>query len=75
LTEVNTDLSNVLTSIDVPLAMVGRDLKIRRFTQTIEPVLNLLPSDVGRPIADLKPNIGVADLPEFLREIVNGDSP
>lgn len=72
LTEVNTDLTNVLTSINVPMVMVGRDLKIRRFTQAMEPMLNLIDSDVGRPIADLKPNIDVPDLLDLLRGAVNG---
>jgi two-component system CheB/CheR fusion protein len=75
LTEVNNDLTNVLTGINVPLVMVGRDLKIRRFTPSMEPMLNLIDSDIGRPISDLKPNIGVPDLPELLRGVVSGGSP
>ncbi|MDD5544176.1 MAG: chemotaxis protein CheB [Acidobacteriia bacterium] len=75
LTEVNSDLSNVLTSITVPLVMVGKDLKIRRFTRTIEPMLNLIESDVGRLISDLKPNIDVPDLLELLRSVVKGATP
>ncbi len=74
LTEVNTDLSNVLTSINVPLVIVGKDLKIRHFTRSMEPVLNLIESDIGRSISDLKPNIDVPDLPELLRKVVNGGS-
>jgi len=75
LTEVNNDLSNVLASINVPLIMVGKDLNIRRFTQSMEPMLNLIDSDIGRSILDLKPNIHVPDLPELLRSVVNGGSP
>src|SRR5207248_626845 len=74
LTEANTDLSNVLTGINVPLVMVGKDLKIRRFTQAIAPMLNLIDSDIGRPIDDLKPNIDVPDLLHLLRQVVNGRS-
>ena len=36
-----------------------RDLRIRRFTPMAEQVLNLIPTDVGRPIGDIKPNIDV----------------
>jgi two-component system CheB/CheR fusion protein len=75
LTEVNNDLANVLTSINVPLVIVGKDLKIRRFTQSMEPMLNLIDSDIGRSISDLKPNIDVPDLPELLRSVVNGGGP
>jgi two-component system CheB/CheR fusion protein len=72
LNEVNNDLKNVLTSINVPLVMVGRDLKIKRFTQSMEPMLNLIESDTGRSISDLKPNIDLPDLPELLRGVVSG---
>src|SRR2546426_828904 len=65
----------MLASINVPLIMVGKDLNIRRFTQSMEPMLNLIDSDIGRSILDLKPNIHVPDLPELLRSVVNGGSP
>src|SRR5262249_50335344 len=75
LAEVNNDLSNLLTGINVPLVMVGADLSIRRFTPAMEPMLNLIESDVGRSIADLKPNMDVPDLPELLRNVVHGVNP
>jgi two-component system, chemotaxis family, CheB/CheR fusion protein len=50
---LNSDLRKLLESINVPLVMVGRDLHIRWFTPAIEPLLNLLPTDQGRPITDL----------------------
>jgi len=75
LTELNNDLSNVLTCINIPLVMVGRDLSIRRFTPSMERMLNLIESDVGRSISDLKPNINVPDLPELLRAVIHGAIP
>ncbi|SPF56194.1 Methylase of chemotaxis methyl-accepting protein [Candidatus Sulfopaludibacter sp. SbA4] len=75
LIEVYNDLSNVLTGINVPLVMVGEDLKIRRFTQAIEPMLNLINSDIGRSISDLKPNIDILDLAGMLRSVVQGAKP
>ncbi len=71
LADVNNDLTNVLASIDVPMVMVGKDLKIRRFTPSMEPMLNFIDSDIGRSISDLKPNIDVPDLPELLRAVVS----
>jgi len=75
LVEANSDLSNVLASIDVPLVIVGKDLKIRRFTHTLAPMLNILDSDVGRSISDFKPNINLPDLPELLRGVIDGATP
>jgi two-component system CheB/CheR fusion protein len=64
--KVNRDLSNLLESISIPLVMVGRDLRIRRFTRAIEPMLNLIASDVGRSITDLQPQIELPDLRRLL---------
>jgi two-component system CheB/CheR fusion protein len=50
---LNSDQRKLLGSINVPLVMVGRDLLIRWFTPAMEPLLNLLPTDQGRPITDL----------------------
>ena len=50
---LNSDLRKLLESINVPLVMVGKNLHIRWFTPAMEPLLNLLPTDQGRPITDL----------------------
>ena len=70
--KVNRDLSNLLESISIPLVMVGRDLRIRRFTRAIEPMLNLIASDVGRSITDLQPQIELPDLRRLLLDAMEG---
>jgi two-component system CheB/CheR fusion protein len=70
--KVNRDLGNLLESISIPLVMVGRDLRIRRFTRAIEPMLNLVPSDVGRPITDFQPQIELPDLRRLLLDAMEG---
>ena len=64
--KVNRDLTNLLESISIPLVMVGRDLRIRRFTRAIQPMLNLIASDVGRSITDLQPKMELPDLRSLL---------
>ena len=70
--KVNRDLTNVLESISIPLVMVGRDLRIRRFTRAIEPMLNLVSSDVGRPITDFQPQVELPDLRRLLLDAMEG---
>ncbi len=70
--KVNRDLANLLESISIPLVMVGRDLRIRRFTRAIEPMLNLIASDVGRSITDLRPQIELPDLRRVLLDAMEG---
>ena len=47
----------------MPIVMLGPDLRIRRFTPTAEKLLNLIPTDVGRPLGDIKLNLD--DLPDL----------
>lgn len=69
---VNRDLTNLLESISMPLVMVGRDLRIRRFTRAMEPMLNLIASDVGRSITDLQPQLELPDLRRLLLDAMEG---
>jgi two-component system CheB/CheR fusion protein len=52
--------------------MVGRDLHIRRFTRAMEPILNLIASDVGRSITDLQPRMELPDLRRLLLDAMEG---
>jgi two-component system CheB/CheR fusion protein len=70
LARVNSDLTNLIESVDVVFVMLDRDLRIRRFTSAALKVLNLIPTDVGRPIGDIKPNIQVADLSGLIRDAI-----
>jgi two-component system CheB/CheR fusion protein len=70
--KVNRDLTNVLESISIPLVMVGRDLRIRRFTRAMEPMLSLIASDVGRSITDLQPQMELPDLRRLLLDAMEG---
>ena len=45
-------LQNVLFSTDVATLFLDLDLKIRFFTPTIRQLFSVIPSDVGRPLAD-----------------------
>jgi two-component system CheB/CheR fusion protein len=70
--KVNRDLSNLLESLSIPLVMVGRDLRVRRFTRAIEPLLSLIAADVGRSITDLQPQMKLPDLRRLLLDAMEG---
>ncbi len=72
LNHVNRDVGNLLESISIPLVMVGRDLRIRRYTRAMEPMLNLIASDVGRSITDLLPQMELPDLRRLLSDAMEG---
>jgi two-component system CheB/CheR fusion protein len=57
LTEAHDDLLNLFSNVNTPIVMLGNDLRIRRFTPAAERAMNLIATDVGRPISDI--NLGV----------------
>ena len=51
--------------------IVASDLRIRRFTPMAERILNLIPTDVGRPIGHIKPNIDCPDLEALIADAMD----
>jgi two-component system CheB/CheR fusion protein len=70
LSYANSDLANLLASVQIPIVMIARDLTIRRFTPAAQRLLNLIPSDVGRPIRHIKPNLSSLDLEKPTAEVI-----
>ncbi len=73
--QVNNDLLNLLSSMNMPIVMLDNALRIRRFTPISERLLNLIGTDVGRPISDLKPRINAPDLEEILHKVIDTLAP
>ena len=71
LDEVNNDLLNFLRSVNIPVVMVGRDLRIRRFTPAAHKTMKLIPSDLGRLITDLQPDIQIPDFESQIRQVID----
>ncbi len=67
---VNADLVNLLSSLQVAILMLDRDLRVRRYTPVCEKLFNLIPSDVGRPITDLRASVTVPNLKEALQGVI-----
>jgi two-component system CheB/CheR fusion protein len=67
---LNDDLINLLSSINMPIIMMGTDLVIRRITVQAEKALNVISSDVGRPISKIKLNVDIPDLEKILLDVI-----
>jgi len=70
LSRVNSDLVNLLGSVQIAIVMVTGDLRIRRFTPMARKILNLIPTDIGRPIGDIKPNFDCPDLEKVILDAI-----
>ncbi|MEB3179873.1 MAG: chemotaxis protein CheB [Nostocaceae cyanobacterium] len=70
-THVSNDFQNLLASINIPILMLEGDLRIRRFTPTAAPLFNLIPTDIGRRLSDIKHNFNITDLEPQILEVIN----
>lgn len=69
---LGNDLKNLLESTVIPIVMVDSGLCIRRMTPTAESIFKVLPSDIGRPITDIRPDLNV-DLKPLLTSVLQND--
>lgn len=53
LSRVNNDMQNLLNSTDVATIFLDNELAIKRYTNQVKNIINVIPTDVGRPLADL----------------------
>ncbi|MFN2623443.1 MAG: PAS domain S-box protein [Chthoniobacterales bacterium] len=53
LSRANADLNNLMGSTDIGTIFLNRQLRVHRFTPSVQKVINLLPTDIGRPLADI----------------------
>jgi two-component system CheB/CheR fusion protein len=69
-TQVSNDLQNLLTSIHIPILMLGADLQIRQFTPAMEGIFNLITTDIGRPLSDITHKLNVPNLEQQILEVI-----
>ncbi len=62
LAATNNDLLNLFGATEIATVFLDKDLRLRRFTPAAEGLLNLIASDLGRPIGHLSQNFTGADL-------------
>ena len=70
LDQLANDLTNVLEAVEVPIVIVDAERRIRRFTPDARSLLVLGPSDLGRPIDEIKLNIDVPDLDRRIADVM-----
>jgi len=69
--QINNDLTNLLSSINIPIVMVDSALAVRRITPMAERLFNLIPTDIGRRLSDLKTNLTITNLDQMIREVID----
>jgi two-component system CheB/CheR fusion protein len=69
-TQLSDDLSNLFSSVKIPIVMVGQDLRIRRFTPSAAAIHGLTASDLGRGVLDAEAMVGRAELEGMIHEVL-----
>ena len=70
-----SDLQNILYSTDVATIFLDLDLNIRFFTPATKSLFNVIPTDIGRPLADLNSLAADSNLLIDAREVLQSLSP
>ncbi len=70
LSHANGDLQNLMTSTDIGVVFLDRALNIKRYTPRTVDLINLIPSDVGRPFAHLTHKLDTDELPQLARLVL-----
>lgn len=72
LSQANNDMNNLLAGTGVGTVFVDQRLNIRRFTPTVTQVINLIQTDVGRPVGHILSNlVGYDSLLMDTQEVLN----
>jgi two-component system CheB/CheR fusion protein len=53
LSHSNNDLNNLLSSTDIAVIFLDNNLNVKRFTPAATKLVNLIPSDIGRPVEQI----------------------
>jgi two-component system, chemotaxis family, CheB/CheR fusion protein len=69
--ETSDDLQNILYSTNVATLFLDTQLNIRFFTPATKLLFNIIPSDIGRPLADLNSLSADSSLPADARVVLH----
>ncbi len=73
--EANEDVTNLLNSTRLPAVFLDRAFRIRRYTPEAYRILNVIETDVGRPIHDLSWAASDETMLEDARAVMEGLAP
>lgn len=75
LTRANSDLRNLMDATAIATIFLDQDLRIMRYTPPATRLFRLIPGDVGRPLSDLRHQLGYRDLQDDLHMVLRDAAP
>lgn len=70
LSQRRSDMRNLLDSTEIAILFLDGSLNVRRFTPQAATLIKLIPTDVGRPLADLATNLDYANLVDDAKAVL-----
>jgi two-component system CheB/CheR fusion protein len=70
LIELNDDLNNYFRSTEIAQVFVDRNLRIRKFNPAAVQMINLIETDIGRPIEHISTNIKESNVYKDILEVI-----
>lgn len=75
LIELTNDLDNLITSTQIPIIFLDKELKLRKFTSSITEIFNIISSDVGRYIGNFTHNLAYPNLMQDIKTVLSKGEP
>ena len=70
ITRANSDLQNLMASTHIATLFLDRELRVKRYTASAQELFNLIPGDVGRPLAHVTHQLDYAALVEDAGRVI-----
>ncbi|MCR5887882.1 PAS domain-containing protein [Hymenobacter sp. J193] len=71
LSQAANDMKNLLDSTEIAIIFLDNDGTIKRFTPPVARIVNLLPTDVGRPLSHFASNLRYEQLAQDVQQVLN----
>jgi two-component system CheB/CheR fusion protein len=68
---MQSDMRNLLDNVNVGTIFLDTNMAVRRFTREATKIFRLVPTDLGRPLTDIKSDLEGVDLPLAARGVLD----
>ena len=70
LSNTKDDMKNLLTATDIASIFLNDQFQIKHYTPAAARMINLIPTDIGRPLSDLKTSFPKVDLSKLAQKVL-----